>query len=82
MNYIVDIKVGDKIYKKEGEVIDTTIVYKIKEIYEEETGNCHDGYQKCLYVKFDCDNDIQKPYLFALKTLGGGSWIYGVKMDD
>jgi hypothetical protein len=75
MNYIANFKIGDKLYKKKGETVDETIIYEITEIWEEEDGNWHDGYQKILYVPMEGEID---PYLLAYKILGGGCCLYGV----
>lgn len=70
--------IDDKIYKKINENIDKTKIYIIKEIYEEENGNWHDGYQKFLYAKFENESN---PYLLAHKILGSVLYTYGVKVD-
>ena len=75
MSYIADFKVGDKIHKKMGENVDETIIYEIAEIWEEEDGNWHDGYQKLLYIHLV--DDIY-PYLLAYKILGAEFCLYGV----
>ena len=78
MDYFENFKVGDKIYKKMGETFDKTIVYEIKEIWQEEEGNWHDGYQRLLYVKLDKEPN---PYLLGHKILGSSISIYCIKAN-
>ena len=77
MTYIADFKIGDKIYKKIGETEDKTILYEIKDIWEEKAGNWHDGYERMLYVTFVGECDV-KPYLLAIHIYGSGIYIYGI----
>lgn len=78
MSFIVDFKIGDKFYKKKDETIDKSSIYIIKDVYEEDGGNWHDGFQKSLYVIFENES---KPYLLAHKTLGSEMCIYGMKVE-
>ena len=76
MSNISDFNVGDKIYKKNYETVDKNIVYEIIELWEEEGGNWHDGYQKLLYVELKGES---KPYLLVNHVYGSGICIYGIK---
>lgn len=40
----MDLKAGDKIYKRKNGVADKSKVYEIESITEESQGNWHDGY--------------------------------------
>jgi len=40
----MDLKAGDKIYKRKNGIADKSKVYEIERITEESQGNWHDGY--------------------------------------
>lgn len=40
----MDLKAGDKIYKRKNGIADKSKVYEIESITEESQGNWHDGY--------------------------------------
>jgi hypothetical protein len=40
----MDLKAGDKIYKRKNGIADKSKVYEIESIREESQGNWHDGY--------------------------------------
>jgi hypothetical protein len=77
MNNIVEFHIGDKIYKKSGNIINNNTVYEIKELWEEVSGNWHDGYQKQVFVKLE---DESKPYLLVNHVYGNDINVYGVKI--
>jgi hypothetical protein len=77
MSNIIDFHIGDKIYKKSGNMTNNNTVYEIKELWEEESGNRHDGYRKVVFVKLEGESD---PYLLVNHIYGNGICIYGVKV--
>lgn len=66
-----------KYIRKKSENFDETIEYKIIELWEEEDGNWHDGYQKLVYVNLAGES---KPYLLVNHVYGSGICVYGIKV--
>jgi len=74
----MDLKAGDKIYKRKNGIADKSKVYEIESITEESQGNWHDGYNsiwiaslvgetELFIVKFAIWGEITE--IYAEKTI-------------
>lgn len=72
----MDLKAGDKIYKRKNGVADKSKVYEIESITEENEGNWHDGYNTIWIASLVGENEL---FIIKFAIWGEITEIYAEK---